>query len=234
VTEAEWLTCADPLTMLKHLRGRASDRKLWLTVCAIHRQNTITVVSRGTLVATKTSYFDAALINVVERFADRKATQNEMDSARVDLRMPTSAWSAAVEAVWKVSEPLANRKAELRVWYEHWERYRDDEDNRTAEAAARASILCEIHGTQTQYLRDLFGNPCRTVRADPLWLAWHDGTVRNLAQAIYTEWAFDRLLILADALEDAGCDNTDILAHCRRPGEHVRGCWVIDLLLGKE
>ena len=58
-------------------------------------------------------------------------------------------------------------------------------------------------------------------------------TVINLAQAIYDDRAFDRMPILADALEDAGCDNADILAHCRQPGEHFRGCWVVDLVLGK-
>ena len=66
-----------------------------------------------------------------------------------------------------------------------------------------------------------------------LLVAWNDGTVRKIAQAIYDERAFDRLPILADALEDAGCDNADILNHCRNGGEHVRGCWVVDLLLGK-
>jgi len=64
--------------------------------------------------------------------------------------------------------------------------------------------------------------------------AWLTSTVTSLAQSIYQERAFDRLPILADALEDSGCTNPDILNHCRQPGEHVRGCWVVDLLLGKE
>ena len=54
-----------------------------------------------------------------------------------------------------------------------------------------------------------------------------------MAQSIYDARAFDRLPLLADALEDAGCADADILSHCRTPGEHVRGCWVVDLLLGK-
>lgn len=62
---------------------------------------------------------------------------------------------------------------------------------------------------------------------------WRSETVLALAAGIYAEGAFDRLPILADALEEAGCDNTDILAHCRGPGPHVRGCWVVDLILGK-
>ena len=56
----------------------------------------------------------------------------------------------------------------------------------------------------------------------------------KLAQGIYDDRAFDRMPVLADALEEAGCYDADILAHCRQPGEHVRGCWVVDLLLGKE
>lgn len=71
------------------------------------------------------------------------------------------------------------------------------------------------------------------IRLDPTWLAWCDKTVPKLARAIYEERAFDRLPILADALEEAGCADADILDHCRQPGEHVRGCWVIDLILGK-
>ena len=87
--------------------------------------------------------------------------------------------------------------------------------------------------SQADLVRDIFGNPFRPVSLDPTWLAWNAGTVQKIAQAIYEERAFDRLPILADALEEAGCTNADILAHCRRPGEHVRGCWVLDLILGK-
>jgi hypothetical protein len=79
-------------------------------------------------------------------------------------------------------------------------------------------------------LRDIFGNPFRPVSAEPSWLT---STVLQLAGGIYAGRAFDRLPILADALQDAGCDTTDILAHCRGPGPHVRGCWVVDLVLGK-
>ena len=62
---------------------------------------------------------------------------------------------------------------------------------------------------------------------------WLTSTVLGLARAIYADRAFDRLPILADALEDAGCDDADVLAHCRGDGPHVRGCWVVDLVLGK-
>ncbi|HEY7330944.1 MAG TPA: hypothetical protein VH592_25120 [Gemmataceae bacterium] len=81
-------------------------------------------------------------------------------------------------------------------------------------------------------LRDIFGPLLfRSVACDQHGL---NNTVIALAEAIYDERAFDRLPILADALEEAGCTNADILNHCRQPGEHVRGCWVVDLILGKE
>lgn len=69
--------------------------------------------------------------------------------------------------------------------------------------------------------------------ADPAWLRWNDGTVEKLARTIYDERRFDRMPILADALEEAGWDHADILAHCRGPNDPVRGCWVVDLMLGK-
>jgi hypothetical protein len=91
----------------------------------------------------------------------------------------------------------------------------------------------EAMSRQVDLLRDLVGNPFRRARLDISWLAWNDGAIHKIAQNIYDDRAFDRLPLLGDALEDAGCDDADILSHCRTPGEHVRGCWVVDLLLGK-
>jgi hypothetical protein len=108
------------------------------------------------------------------------------------------------------------------------------------DGAARASSVGTVQETAAQaaLLRDLFGNPFRLVTADPAWLT---PTVTNLAAAAYEERELPsghldagRLAVLADALEDAGCTDALILAHCRNGGEHVRGCWVVDLLLGKE
>ena len=82
-------------------------------------------------------------------------------------------------------------------------------------------------------IHDVLGNPFRPISHNSSWLAWNDGTIPKMAQVIYDARAFDRLPLLADALEDAGCTDADILSHCRTPGEHVRGCWVVDLLLGK-
>jgi hypothetical protein len=86
---------------------------------------------------------------------------------------------------------------------------------------------------QVHLLRDIIGNPFRPATLDPTALTWNGGTVPKMAQVIYDDRAFDRLPILADALEEAGCTDADILAHCRSEGPHVRGCWVVDLILGK-
>jgi hypothetical protein len=84
---------------------------------------------------------------------------------------------------------------------------------------------------QVEILRDLFGNPFRLVPLDP---SWRTRRVLALAQEVYDNRAFDRLPLLADALEGAGCRDADILAHCRGAGPHVKGCWAVDLLLGKD
>ena len=98
-----------------------------------------------------------------------------------------------------------------------------------SEGSIGDSTSCE-RTAQTELFRDIFGNPFRPVAADPAWLT---PTVQSIAAAIYEDRAFDRLPILADALEEAGCTNADVLLHCRQPAEHVRGCWVVDLMLGK-
>jgi hypothetical protein len=83
-------------------------------------------------------------------------------------------------------------------------------------------------------LREVIGNPFRpSPPLPPAVLAWNDGTVRRIAEGIYEGRAFDRLPILADALLDAGCDGEELIAHCRGAGPHVRGCWAVDLILGK-
>ena len=90
-------------------------------------------------------------------------------------------------------------------------------------------------------IRDLGGNPFRPVVINPTWLAWNNSTVPKFAQAAYHDRQLPaghldtaRLATLADALEEAGCDIKDILDHLRGPGPHVRGCWAVDLILGRE
>jgi hypothetical protein len=94
---------------------------------------------------------------------------------------------------------------------------------------------------QINSLRDLFGNPFRQVTIDPAWRTWNRGIVLRLAKLVYDERDLptgtldrSRLAVLADALEEAGCGNFDLLDHCRGPGSHFRGCWAVDLVLDKE
>jgi hypothetical protein len=84
---------------------------------------------------------------------------------------------------------------------------------------------------KVRILRDIFGNPFHPVNFDP---TWRTSTAVALANQMYQSRDFAAMPILADALQDAGCDNEDILSHCREPGVHVRGCWVVDLVLGKQ
>ena len=100
---------------------------------------------------------------------------------------------------------------------------------RSINSTAPAPVADE-GSAHTKIARDIFGNPFRPIALVP---AWRTATVISLAQAIYDGRHFDRLPILADALEDAGCTDAAILDHCRQPGEHARGCWVVDLVLGK-
>ncbi len=102
---------------------------------------------------------------------------------------------------------------------------------RAAEIASKAGgDFNQEREEQISLFRDLFGNPFHPVTINPAWFTWNDGTVVKIAQGIYDELAFDRLPILADALEDAGCGNAEILNHCRSDVQHVRGCWVVTLL----
>lgn len=84
---------------------------------------------------------------------------------------------------------------------------------------------------QSSLVRDIFGNPFQPLMAEESWLT---PSVVNLAQSIYDKRAFDRLPGLADAIEDAGCHEAPILDHCRSKEQHVRGCWVLDLILGRQ
>jgi hypothetical protein len=88
----------------------------------------------------------------------------------------------------------------------------------------------ELEADHTAFLRDIFGNPFRTVAFST---EWRTTTVVLLAKLMYESMDFSTMPILADALQDAGCDNEDMLNHCRQTGEHVRGCWVVDLVLGE-
>jgi hypothetical protein len=103
--------------------------------------------------------------------------------------------------------------------------------------AAEFAVARTPSSVATALLREIFGNPFRPVTANPAWLT---STVQSLVQAAYDERLLpagtlhnDRFAVLADALLDAGCTDDAILDHLRGPGPHVRGCFLLDALLGK-
>jgi hypothetical protein len=225
MTEQEWLSCTEPTAMLAFLRagGRVSGRKLRLFACACCRHVWNLLIDERSRVAVESAELlsDGLL-------ADSEAQVIFSSTGKVSLavRRPDSSpetilrlrrqhhrdklWRAAFMAAFAVGKGVMDVQAHLRC--------------------AEANL---VDGpTQSRILRDIFGALAfRTVRLDPPWLT---PAVVNLALTIYNERTFDRLPFLADALEDAGCTNEEMLTHCRGPGPHVRGCWVVDLLLNKE
>ena len=134
---------------------------------------------------------------------------DERFRAKMDMRdryFDGSATEAELDAALKAADGVPNR-----LWLDAWD---------SVPPRRRVRIL-----------HDLFGNPFRPVAVDPSWLT---PDVAALARTIYDDRAFHRMPDLADALARAGCQNNDILRHCRQPGDHVRGCWVVDGILGRE
>ena len=131
-----------------------------------------------------------------------------------------------------LADPLSPRKSRLlacaccrRVWSAM-----TDPSCRHAVALSEPDSDVE-KAFQADLLRDIFGNPFRPVAFDP---TRRSEAAVEIAAGIYEDRAFERMPILAGALQDAGCDHPDILSHCREPGTHVRGCWAVDLVMGKE
>jgi hypothetical protein len=222
MTEAEWRACADPQPMLVSLRGQASERKLRLFACACCRRIGHPLVGKRGRQA----------VEVAERFADGLAGKDEVSAASAGL-----AYLAHLDRA--TGEIARGFFAHTAVSY----LFAAAEGGAVGYAAAVSSWACGAdrsyavaHAAQAPLLRDIFGPaPFRPLPLlNPGWLAWEGGTVPKLAASIYAERAFDRLPILADALEEAGCDDAELLAHLRGPGPHARGCWPLDMLLGKQ
>jgi hypothetical protein len=223
MTEAEWLACTDPEPMLEFLRGKANERKLRLFAVVCCRRVWHLLVDERSREA----------VNVAERFADGAATDQELEDAK------SNAWEFSLnvahddERFFGLSQNALDA-ADAPAWAAEWSADYGSEYGgcplRVVVATQRALGTAEGNA-QADLVHCIFGNPFRPVALDPAGLT--PGVV-ELARTIYEDRAFDRMPELADALERAGCTNTDILAHCRQPGDHVRGCWVVDLILGKE
>jgi hypothetical protein len=134
--------------------------------------------------------------------------------------------AASAEPAWEAARLVVRA---IRAWLN---KRAEDQGGPDWRATANRWLDAEYRA-QAALVRDVFGDPFRRL---PLYLAdvVDSGPVLPLAQTIYAERSFADLPVLADALEDAGCRDEDVLEHCREPGEHVRGCWVVDAILGKD
>jgi len=206
MTEREWQTASEPHAMLALLRcsGEPSDRKLRLFAVACSRR-----------VWGRLDALGRAAVDVAEAFADGCAGPDELRAARLACQGAggRAAWYAAATDP-AIAARNAARSAQAGV----------------ADDALLGSEAAELLA-QATLLREVFGDRCRHPSVAPSWLT---PAVVKLAQTIYEERAFDRMPELADELEEAGCADEEFLGHCRRPGPHVRGCWVVDLLLGRD
>jgi hypothetical protein len=229
MTEAEWLACTDPTPTLEFLRDRGSDRKMRLFACACCRR----------IWRLYDDEWSPVAVEVAERHADGLVTNEQMILAHRAIfgitgnptrwKIGSSAVLVANAAKCASSVPTSSQAARIAAMAAK------------KGATTRPSASVE-RKEQTRLLPCIFGNPFHTsLPLPPPVLAWNDGTVRRLAAAIYDdrrlpEGTLDpaRLAILADALLDAGYDNEALIQHCRQPGPHVRGCWAIDLILGKQ
>ncbi len=229
MTEAEWLFCTDPKsTSLQLLSEQAGDRKLRLFACACCRRVWPALSDERCRRA----------VEVREEYEDGMASAFELaaaqDAARAawqELRHPlldTMHAESLPEAApaWAASAVLHAANGNYYPVPHYAARAAACRSNAPWKEAVAAEIQSLV-----LILRDIVGDPSRPTVIDPVWLT---PTVAALAGAIYADRAFDRLPILSDALEEAGCDDSDVLAHCRGDGPHVRGCWLIDRLLGKE
>jgi hypothetical protein len=235
MTEQQWLECTDPKPMVELLQRKASDRKFRLFAVACCRRIWHLLPDQRCRKA----------VQIAEDFAEGKAGIGL-------LRKVENAGEFYYDNKEDVPAEGLGYFAGGAIFQLGQERLASD----TVADAASGALACSTldagdrlaaeaakHGesaAQSRLLRDIFGNPFRPPQIDAAWLAWNDGTVVRLAQAAYEqrflpsgELDLTRLAVLADALEEARCHDADILSHCRHPGPHVRGCFVVDAVLAK-
>ncbi|QJW97302.1 hypothetical protein [Frigoriglobus tundricola] len=204
MTEAEWLMCNEPEAMLEFCQGRAFNA----------RKNRLFAGACCRLIWNALSEWDRNAVDVSERYADKKASDDEFKAIMF------YALRGYLDPVgWVVAQARTiGAWLDTRRLIEHFV-------NLYSPSALEVGLDVAV-----KLVRDIFGNPCRPASVKPTWLT---SDVLALAGQMYESRDFSPMPILADALMDSGCDNEDILSHCRQPGEHVRGCWVVDLILGK-
>jgi hypothetical protein len=225
MTEQEWLECTDPLRMLRFIWGKASDRKYRLFTCACCRR----------IWGLLSDERSRAAVECAERHvADKYASGEELavaDDGANEARCAFAGYARdAADAALCATNFCEDEEADAAI--------AATELSARAASGGRLTIRDEESTAQSNLVLCIFGNPFRPITLNCDWLT---PTVQALAQAAHDNRNLPsgtldhhRLAVLAAALEDAGCDNADILDHCRQPGEHVRGCWPLDLILGKK
>jgi hypothetical protein len=233
MTEAEWLACADGQEMCRCLREqfnaprrKVGRRKLRLFGCAYSRQ-VWDVMSDAR---------SRAAVEFAERMADGEVGTAGLSVLRDDAAKAASEagfcrqtnrfdWDAPGSRAASAAS-YALSKQPLACVLSHWAMRHHMEPGDAAYRAWRDGLQ-----EAARLFRDIFGNPFRPVALAP---EWRTSAAVSLAREMYQSHDFGAMPILADALEDAGCEDTDILAHCRGRVRHVPGCWVVDLVLAKE
>jgi hypothetical protein len=261
MTEQEWLQCTDPQKMLEFLRGKASDRKLRLFACACARRVWHLMEDKGSRTAVQIAegFADGCDTEYSRRTAEERAEAIRAEANAEYEREYSDAYAAGNETIADgflclagVEAASAARQTVLPCAFEAAKEaakaacYADEftvQAKRWAAATGRYTGDFELRDRprQAALARCIFGNLWQSPPAElGPWLTWNSGVVRQLAEGAYQERRLPagilgraRLEVLADALEEAGCTNSAMLTHCRQGGKHVRGCFVVDLLVAK-
>jgi hypothetical protein len=202
-------------------RGRVTDRKKRLLLCAWVRAGLWQLLNDPR---------SRAAVEVAERVADAEedALALKAAAAAAASEGPRASPRPTVSYEGRVAFAAATSGLCSAAWATTWSL------DAAPSAVARYGRVANWHFDDllAPLFADIVG-PETLPAVDPAWLSWRDGTVPKLAQAIYDDRRFENLPVLAELLMDAGCHAEAALSHCRWPGPHSRGCWLIDLLLGK-
>ena len=226
MTEDEWLTCTDARPMLHFIAGTMTDRKSRLFAIACCRRILHLCAARGRAAVDRAEQMAMGLLSPAEwsRSVDLERIGRDAAEACANQTL-LSLGNVPREAALECAEGSA-RVAGLAHAYAL--------GTDQAWTVGRYAVMREELSAQSDLLREIVGTPFFPVTIDLSWLSWQQETVRKIVESIDGDGTYQELPILADALEDAGCDDAEILAHCRSSGPHVRGCWVVDLLLDKQ
>lgn len=221
MTEEEGAAATDLHTMLKVPPVATNRRKLRLFGAACCRQLGNWLLHPRVLKA-----LDAA-----ERYADGKITDDTLSKWSREVDRATDACDTRTVRTGFTPEWIAYHAVASLTTPNTYAGWRMVATNILRREELYREVIPDMHARLLALLRDIVGNPFRPVAFSP---DWRTGTAVALARQMYESRDFGAMPILADALQDAGCDNNDVLSHCRDANHvHVRGCWVVDLVLGK-